>query len=74
MIFSPQVKKASHIHIHDNHGMSDEHLALGDGTINWNGSAKQFLKTIPALSLSKGDPLKKQKRVYRYSGSVFHER
>jgi sugar phosphate isomerase/epimerase len=33
--FLPYVKKASHIHIHDNHGMSDEHLALGDGTIDW---------------------------------------
>jgi len=27
--------KASHMHIHDNHGMSDEHLALGEGTIVW---------------------------------------
>ena len=27
--------KAHHIHIHDNRGMSDEHLALGDGTVKW---------------------------------------
>ena len=33
--FLPFVHKANHIHIHDNHGMSDEHLALGAGTINW---------------------------------------
>ncbi|EJG06833.1 Xylose isomerase domain-containing protein TIM barrel [Methanofollis liminatans DSM 4140] len=33
--FLAQIKNASHLHIHDNHGSSDEHLALGDGTINW---------------------------------------
>ncbi|MDD4137049.1 MAG: sugar phosphate isomerase/epimerase [Methanoregula sp.] len=33
--FLRYVDKASHIHIHDNHGMSDEHLALGEGTIAW---------------------------------------
>ena len=26
---------ADHIHLHDNHGSSDEHLALGEGTIDW---------------------------------------
>ena len=25
----------SHIHAHDNHGKSDEHLAIGKGTIDW---------------------------------------
>lgn len=25
--------KLSHVHVHDNHGVSDEHLALNDGTI-----------------------------------------
>jgi sugar phosphate isomerase/epimerase len=33
--FLKYTAKAHHIHIHDNRGMSDEHLALGDGTINW---------------------------------------
>lgn len=33
--FLPYVGRANHIHIHDNHGMSDEHLLLGAGTINW---------------------------------------
>ena len=33
--FLPYVGRADHIHIHDNHGISDEHLPLGDGTINW---------------------------------------
>jgi sugar phosphate isomerase/epimerase len=26
---------ANHLHVHDNHGEYDEHLALGDGTIDW---------------------------------------
>jgi len=34
--FLPYISKANHLHIHDNHGMSDEHLALGDGTIPWD--------------------------------------
>ena len=33
--FLNYVDKASHIHIHDNHGVSDEHLTLKEGTINW---------------------------------------
>jgi sugar phosphate isomerase/epimerase len=33
--FLKYVDKANHIHIHDNHGMSDEHLPLGEGTIAW---------------------------------------
>ncbi|MDK2974878.1 MAG: hypothetical protein PWP08_1249 [Methanofollis sp.] len=33
--FLAQIENASHLHIHDNHGGADEHLALGDGTINW---------------------------------------
>lgn len=30
------LKAASHLHVHDNHGVSDEHLALGEGTIDWD--------------------------------------
>ncbi|QYZ80362.1 sugar phosphate isomerase/epimerase [Methanofollis formosanus] len=33
--FLKQIGAADHIHIHDNHGSSDEHLALGDGIIDW---------------------------------------
>jgi len=38
--FLKYVDKASHIHIHDNHGESDEHLALKAGTINWENVGK----------------------------------
>jgi sugar phosphate isomerase/epimerase len=33
--FLRYIKEVNHLHIHDNHGQSDEHLALGDGTIDW---------------------------------------
>lgn len=33
--FLPYLKSASHLHVHDNHGESDEHLALSEGTIPW---------------------------------------
>lgn len=26
---------ADHLHLHDNHGMSDEHLPIGAGTVDW---------------------------------------
>ncbi|MGZ4907204.1 MAG: sugar phosphate isomerase/epimerase family protein [Halobacteriota archaeon] len=27
---------ADHVHLHDNHGVMDEHLTLGEGNIDWN--------------------------------------
>jgi len=40
-------------HVHDNHGLKDEHLWPGDGTIEWTGAAKalQALTTPPAAVL-----------------------
>lgn len=34
------------IHVHDNHGIKDEHLWPGDGTIDWPGAVKR-LKAVP---------------------------
>jgi sugar phosphate isomerase/epimerase len=50
------------LHVHDNHGMKDEHLWPGDGTIDWTGTAKRLnvLANPPAAVLeigySLGDP------------------
>jgi sugar phosphate isomerase/epimerase len=33
--FLAHMKEVDHLHVHDNHGRSDEHLALGDGNIDW---------------------------------------
>ena len=40
-------QKISHVHAHDNHGETDEHLPVGDGIIDWN-------KIIKGLSNFKG--------------------
>jgi sugar phosphate isomerase/epimerase len=41
------------VHVHDNHGVKDEHLWPGGGTINWPATAKalQALGTPPATVL-----------------------
>lgn len=41
-------KKIVHIHISDNHGVFDEHLGLGFGTIDW----QNFAKTLKAIGFS----------------------
>lgn len=43
-------------HVHDNHGMKDEHLWPGDGTINWQDTAKLLnaLANPPAAVLEIG--------------------
>ena len=38
--FLRYVDRADHIHIHDNHGVTDEHLALGEGTIDWKSTGR----------------------------------
>jgi sugar phosphate isomerase/epimerase len=41
------------VHTHDNHGLKDEHLWPGDGTIDWPATAKALkaLSTQPAIVL-----------------------
>jgi sugar phosphate isomerase/epimerase len=41
------------VHVHDNHGLKDEHLWPGDGTIDWTATAKTLnaLPTPPATVL-----------------------
>lgn len=52
--FIPYVGKARHIHIHDNHGMSDEHLALGDGLINWTVVGKAVASNYNGIVVIEG--------------------
>lgn len=33
--FLKEAGRVSHVHIHDNKGAADEHLAVGDGTVDW---------------------------------------
>jgi sugar phosphate isomerase/epimerase len=52
--FLPYVNRANHIHIHDNHGMSDEHLALGEGTINWDNVGKTIAANYSGIVVIEG--------------------
>jgi sugar phosphate isomerase/epimerase len=40
-------KRIGEIHVHDNHGLKDEHLWPGDGTIDWVATV-EALKQLPA--------------------------
>ena len=58
--FAAIADRATHVHIHDNHGASDEHLPLGEGTVPWNivrkgleGKYRGFL-VIEGRSLAEG--------------------
>lgn len=37
--------KAYHLHVHDNHGTYDEHLALGDGSVPWDSIMPKLQKS-----------------------------
>jgi sugar phosphate isomerase/epimerase len=66
--FLPHMGRASHLHIHDNHGMSDEHLALGDGTINWETVGKKISSDYSGVIVIEGrsiEEAKKSMTVYR---------
>ncbi len=39
-------KRVTEVHVHDNHGLRDEHLWPGDGTIDWSATL-EALKTLP---------------------------
>jgi sugar phosphate isomerase/epimerase len=41
-------KKIAHVHVSDNHGIVDEHLGLGSGSIDWD----EFVKLLKATSFS----------------------
>ena len=40
-------KRIAQLHVHDNHGLKDEHLWPGDGTIDWNAT-REALRSLPA--------------------------
>jgi sugar phosphate isomerase/epimerase len=46
-------RRIASIHVHDNHGVKDEHLWPGDGSIDWKSAipALQALATPPGIVL-----------------------
>jgi sugar phosphate isomerase/epimerase len=66
--FLHYANKADHIHIHDNNGMSDEHLALGDGTISWSTVGKVIADRYNGVIVIEGrsiDEAKKSLSLFR---------
>ena len=45
---------AGHVHLHDNHGSSDEHLALGAGTIDWEMVGNRVKKEYDGICVVEG--------------------
>ncbi|MEN6443006.1 MAG: sugar phosphate isomerase/epimerase family protein [Methanoregula sp.] len=60
--FQQNCAQASHIHIHDNHGMSDEHLALGDGTIAWKPLGKAIASNYSGVVVIEGRSIPEAKK------------
>ena len=52
--FLNHISRANHIHIHDNNGFSDEHLALGDGNIPWITTGKTITKDYQGIVVIEG--------------------
>ena len=60
--FLKYVKKARHVHIHDNNGLSDEHLALGAGTINWERTGKIIASRYQGIAVVEGRSVEEGKK------------
>ena len=49
-----RIGTATHMHIHDNHGGSDEHLALGAGTIDWDDAGRRICAAYHGICVVEG--------------------
>jgi sugar phosphate isomerase/epimerase len=59
--FLPYLSSASHLHVHDNHGVHDEHLALGAGTIDWDTVGKRIARDYSGIIVVEGRSLEEGK-------------
>ncbi|MEI8330098.1 MAG: sugar phosphate isomerase/epimerase family protein [Methanomicrobiales archaeon] len=69
--FLAYVNKASHIHIHDNHGSSDEHLALGEGLINWDAVGKSIAGNYNGIIVVEGRSIEEARKSMTAFGKCF---
>lgn len=60
--FLPYLSRARHLHIHDNHGSSDEHLALGDGTIDWEKVGRAVARDYRGVVVVEGRSLEEGRK------------
>jgi len=66
--FLPFVGRADHIHVHDNHGQYDEHLPLGEGTIDWEKVGRKIAQDYAGVVVIEGrssDEAKRSLAVFR---------
>ncbi|MDD1673772.1 MAG: sugar phosphate isomerase/epimerase [Methanomicrobiales archaeon] len=69
--FLPFLSKADHLHLHDNHGELDEHLALGDGTIDWEMAGKAVRECYSGIAVVEGRNLEEAQKSYQMFGRCF---
>jgi len=60
--FVKVITSASHIHIHDNHGKSDEHLAIGEGTVDWGVVSPVLMKEYNGVVVVEGRSIPEAKQ------------
>lgn len=60
--FLPLVPKASHMHVHDNHGKNDEHLPIGDGTVDWASVGRVIAREYSGILVIEGRGVTEGKR------------
>lgn len=59
--FLPYLSAASHLHVHDNHGVHDEHLPLGAGTIDWDMVGRSIARDYSGIVVVEGRSLEEGK-------------
>ena len=69
--FLSNIGHANHIHIHDNHGLSDEHLPLGDGTIDWKTVGKTIAARYSGVIVVEGRSVEEAKKSLAVFSKVF---
>ncbi|MDN7024434.1 sugar phosphate isomerase/epimerase [Methanoculleus sp. FWC-SCC1] len=69
--FLQYVPQFDHLHIHDNHGVQDEHLALGDGTIDWETVGRRIAAEYSGVVVVEGRSLEEAKRSLAAFGKWF---
>jgi sugar phosphate isomerase/epimerase len=56
------LSSANHIHVHDNHGTADQHLALGDGTIPWEEVGRAVARDYQGIVVVEGRSLEEAEK------------
>ena len=60
--FVDLIGRADHLHLHDNHGNSDEHLAMGDGTIAYDRLGPAIASGFRGITVVEGRSVEEGRR------------